>query len=529
MSGPRGPEGSCIIRCGLPPSRGRGSRTVFPSPAAQAGLSVPRLGTAGERSPPPAPRLRQRLRRRARLHLHLAHRSHDRRSARQEPGRDRRGHARRHRRSRGERRGAADRAAMGRRGEGRGRRSSENPGRRRAARPVEKPPLRYRAGVHRDGARRRGVPHRRAGGADPRRNDSAPRSRGLWRGADGGRRFDRSSVRARIRVHADRGAAASARRNRPAADPRGAGDRGGGAAVYRHGGAHPRGDFRVEWVRGQRGGGEGGGGGGVGRRWRLQRRLRGIRRRRRLLRWRCGREILTMAQLTVEHFADAVATALGGRLVALLLYGSAARGTHVPDRSDVNTLLICDAVDEDLFARLERPVRDWVKAGHPAPLNLTEREWQTSADAFPIEYEDIREAHRLLAGRDPWQGIAVRREQVRRQLEHELMGKLVRLRQAYAALRGDPKQLAQVIVGSAAGFFTMLRATLRLAGKTPPVPPDALVREAGVLMGFAPERLAALESHARGVGRLKLSPGDPLPLAYLAAVARVAELVNGIR
>ena len=79
-----------------------------------------------------------------------------------------------------------------------------------------------------------------------------------------------------------------------------------------------------------------------------------------------------------------------------MLYGSAARGTHVPDRSDVNTLLICDAVDEDLFARLERPVRDWVKAGHPAPLILTEREWQTSADAFPIEYEDIREAHRLL-------------------------------------------------------------------------------------------------------------------------------------
>src|SRR5437773_10722948 len=102
-----------------------------------------------------------------------------------------------------------------------------------------------------------------------------------------------------------------------------------------------------------------------------------------------------MAKLTVEHFANEVATALGGRLVALLLYGSAARGTHVPDRSDVNTLLICDAVDEDLFARLERPVRDWVTAGHPAPLILTQREWHTSADALPLEYADIREPHGL--------------------------------------------------------------------------------------------------------------------------------------
>src|SRR5439155_818726 len=84
---------------------------------------------------------------------------------------------------------------------------------------------------------------------------------------------------------------------------------------------------------------------------------RRIRRGRRLLRWRCGREILMMAKLTVEHFANEVATALGGRLVALLLYGSAARGTHVPDRSDVNTLAICDAVDEAPLGRLERPVR----------------------------------------------------------------------------------------------------------------------------------------------------------------------------
>src|SRR5256885_1398756 len=174
-------------------------------------------------------------------------------------------------------------------------------------------------------------------------------------------------------------------------------------------------------------------------------------------------------------------------------------------------------------------VREWVRGGHPAPLILTEREWRSSADAFPIEYEDMRDAHRLLAGRDPWQGITVQREHVRRQLEHELMGKLVRLRQAYAALRGDPKQLAQVLVRSAAGFFTMLRAALRLAGKQPPAPPDTLVREAGAVIGFSPDGLAPLVGHALGARQLKLASGDPLPAAYLAAVARTAEFVNGIR
>src|SRR2546422_10814817 len=162
------------------------------------------------------------------------------------------------------------------------------------------------------------------------------------------------------------------------------------------------------------------------------------------------------SHLTVEQFAAEVARALGARLVALLLYGSWARGTHVPDRSDVNTLLLCDTVDDALFATLAPAMRAWTRAGHPAPLILTEREWRQSADAFPIEYEDMREAHRLLAGRDPWPGIQVDREQLRRQLEHELMGKLVRLRQAYAALQEDPKRLPPDGRGGSGGFFTPL-------------------------------------------------------------------------
>ena len=232
--------------------------------------------------------------------------------------------------------------------------------------------------------------------------------------------------------------------------------------------------------------------------------------------------------LALEQFATRMAEALGTRLVCLLLYGSAARGTHVPKRSDVNTLLICDAVDEALFAALTPLMRDWRRAGHPAPLIFTEREWRESTDAFPIEYEDMRQDHRVLAGRDPWPGISVARDHIRRQVEHELMGKLLHLRQAYAALRGEPKQLAQAVVRSAGGFFTMLRAVLRLAGKPVPTAPDELVRSAAALAGFPAEELAPLVQHAAGGPALRLRPDDPLVPAYLAAVARTAAYVNGL-
>src|SRR5438094_10304579 len=117
-------------------------------------------------------------------------------------------------------------------------------------------------------------------------------------------------------------------------------------------------------------------------------------------------------KLTVDTLGDAVTRALGPRLVALLLYGSTARGTHVPDRSDVNTLLICDGVDQALFDALTPLVRVWIRAGHPAPVILPEREWRESSGALPIRYQELREAHRLVPGPHPLRRLPVERRHV---------------------------------------------------------------------------------------------------------------------
>ncbi|HEY3221994.1 MAG TPA: hypothetical protein VGJ80_14785 [Gemmatimonadales bacterium] len=215
-----------------------------------------------------------------------------------------------------------------------------------------------------------------------------------------------------------------------------------------------------------------------------------------------------MARMTPDDFAAKVAAALGPRLVTLLLYGSAAREQGARSQEqNANTLLLVDSVDAELFTRLATPVRNWMSAKHPPPLLLTDQEWRDSADAFPIEYEDIRAHHRVLAGRDPWRGITVQREHMRRQLEQELIGKLMHLRQAFAAYWNTPKQLAEAVRETQSSFLTMLRAVLRLAGRTPPADAAALVRDAGLLIGFAPD-------------------GVTEPAAYLDAVTRTVDYVN---
>jgi hypothetical protein len=120
----------------------------------------------------------------------------------------------------------------------------------------------------------------------------------------------------------------------------------------------------------------------------------------------------------------------------------------------------------------------------------------------------------------------VQREDVQRQLEHELIGKLVRLRQAYVGAQDDGRRLTALIAGSAASFLTMLRTTLRLAGTAVPETAAEVVLAGAAVIGFPAQDLDDVVRHLDGRARLALQPRDPRAAAYLEAVARTADYVN---
>jgi hypothetical protein len=220
---------------------------------------------------------------------------------------------------------------------------------------------------------------------------------------------------------------------------------------------------------------------------------------------------------SVEELATRVSAGLGARLVCFLVYGSAARPGAPGSSTGVNTVLIADGVDQRLLDELATAVTPWVRAGNPPPIVFSESEWQSSADAFAIEYEDMRAAYRL---------VTVQREDVQRQLEHELMGKLVRLRQGYVGAQGDGRRLTALVSASASGFLTMLRTTLRLAGTPVPASPAEVVLAAAAVIGFPASDLADVVANFEGRARLALEPRDPRAVAYLEAVAKTADYVN---
>ena len=140
-----------------------------------------------------------------------------------------------------------------------------------------------------------------------------------------------------------------------------------------------------------------------------------------------------MATMTLDELVRQLRAAYNERLASVVLYGSAAGGDHIPDRSDYNVLVLLDAIDSaELDASssvaASAVARAWREAGNPPPMTMSVEEWRRSADIFPREYADILERNRVLHGEPPFGGISVSPTDLRLQLEQQVMGQLLQLR-----------------------------------------------------------------------------------------------------
>ena len=187
------------------------------------------------------------------------------------------------------------------------------------------------------------------------------------------------------------------------------------------------------------------------------------------------------------HLDDLVAqlrAAHGESLVGIVLYGSAARGEHVVGHSDQNVLVIVEQIDIATLRALGQTARAWQDAGNPPPLLLTRREWLGSADVFPMEYADILERHRVLAGTLLLDGLAVRTSDLRLQVEQESLGKLLRLRRATIVAGTDTARQREVLRASLSAFLVVFRGALRLHGDTPSTDSADVIVQTATRCGF---------------------------------------------
>jgi hypothetical protein len=143
-------------------------------------------------------------------------------------------------------------------------------------------------------------------------------------------------------------------------------------------------------------------------------------------------------------------------------------------------------------------------------LILPEHEFRRSLDAFPLEYGEIIRAHARVVGNNPFDGIAIAREDLRRACETQIKSHLVHLREGYIESGGSPGAVAELVAASAPAFTALLRNVARLNGVITSDRTDATrqgARGAEQKPGHAgvdaarlfPDYLAAIEQLARAV------------------------------
>ena len=170
-----------------------------------------------------------------------------------------------------------------------------------------------------------------------------------------------------------------------------------------------------------------------------------------------------------DAFVDDLRASHGSNLVSVILYGSAAAGDFVPKRSDYNLLVALNTIGPDDLRKAHACVREWAKLGNPIPVYFTVSELKNGADVFPIEFDQMRQARRVLFGPDLLGEIEISEKFLRLQAEFELRSKLLQLRRQYIPASSSVEKLTALMANSLSSFAALFRAVLKVYGIEPPV------------------------------------------------------------
>lgn len=233
----------------------------------------------------------------------------------------------------------------------------------------------------------------------------------------------------------------------------------------------------------------------------------------------------SMEQGAVSGFLEDLRNRMGRNLQSVTLYGSAARGDFVDGSSDLNILIVADAMDAEALAAAGDAIRHWSDRLPLSPIFATPNYLRDSADVFPLEFMDMRESHVTLFGPDPLAELEVAPRYLRHQVEAELKGKLMRLRSAYAQAAGDDRAVRALLSDSLPSFRALFQGALRLGGEKPPEDRREVMRAVSHAFDLDAEALEAVAAIRNGAA-LPEGGAQPVMSHYLTAIEKLTAAVD---
>lgn len=198
-------------------------------------------------------------------------------------------------------------------------------------------------------------------------------------------------------------------------------------------------------------------------------------------------------QTRLLELLQSLQTQLGDDLAGLLVYGGAVRGGP-GDPDDLQLMVVLREASPEKLGAIAEALNLLRYAVRIEAMILTSSEVPQAADVFPLLYDDIRSAHVLLAGTDPFSPLAISDRHRRLRIEQELREAQIRLRRLLVDSLGARAALGAGLARKLRQVRSPLRALLLLQKVSCSAHQDDVLRAAGERYGIdtAPLLTAAL-------------------------------------
>lgn len=233
---------------------------------------------------------------------------------------------------------------------------------------------------------------------------------------------------------------------------------------------------------------------------------------------------------TPQGAADTVVAqakaALGADLISICAYGSWAVGEYMEGHSDLNIVLVARRLDADTLRKLAKVSRGWNHWPLLKVVSFSPFELKRLAEAFPLEFADMAETHKLLHGEDPFGRMEASSSRLAYELEVEARNALVRFRNRWLLGRGGEAEAREVAAATMGWLFPVFRGLIRLKRRKPPRQRIRLIEE--VCRQFKFSRRTLLQAHDLRYGRKNAERIDAPGLMerLLGELERVVEIAG---
>ena len=216
----------------------------------------------------------------------------------------------------------------------------------------------------------------------------------------------------------------------------------------------------------------------------------------------------------------------GGELVSLIVYGSAAAGSYVKGKADINLLVVLSPAGIKKLDAAFDTVKCWKKRKVATPLVITKVFIEASLDSYPIEFLNMKNSHILVYGENVLEQLNFKPEDLRLQIERELKGKLILLRQGYLETEGNTRQLKQLISRSFTAFISIFNALLYLKQESAPHKRRDTIKEVAKLFAVDAEVFLSCADIKEGVDKLSGEEVTDVFKKYLHEVEKICNIVD---